>query len=59
MRLGMRHSQTTLILAAVHIFFIALAIIFSHLNDAYVLSGVIVLSFLLSVSLDRLIINKL
>ncbi len=59
MRLGMRHSQTTLILAAVHIFFIALAIVFSHLNDAYVLSGVIVLSFLLSVSLDRLIINKL
>ena len=59
MRLGMRHSQTTLILAAVHIFYISLALIFKNLDDAYVLSGVIVLSFLLSVSLDRLIINKL
>lgn len=59
MRLGMRHSQTTLILAAVHVFYIALALIFNQFSDAYVLSGVIVLSFLLSVSLDRLIINKL
>lgn len=59
MRLGMRHSQTTLILAAVHLFYIALALIFNQFGDAYVLSGVIVLSFLLSVSLDRLIINKL
>jgi UDP-GlcNAc:undecaprenyl-phosphate/decaprenyl-phosphate GlcNAc-1-phosphate transferase len=59
MRLGMRHSQTTLILAAVHVFYIALALIFSQFDDAYVLSGVILLSFLLSVSLDRLIINKL
>lgn len=59
MRLGMRHSQTTLILAAVHIFYIALALVFQDLDDAYVLSGVIILSFLLSVSLDRLIINKL
>ena len=59
MRLGMRHSQTTLILAAVHIFYISLALIFKNLGDTYVLSGVIVLSFLLSVSLDRLIINKL
>lgn len=59
MRLGMRHSQTTLILAAVHIFYIALALIFIDFGDSYVLSGVIILSFLLSVSLDRLIINKL
>jgi len=55
----MRHSQTTLILGAVHIFYIALALIFNEFGDTYVLSGVIVLSFLLSVSLDRLIINKL
>jgi UDP-N-acetylmuramyl pentapeptide phosphotransferase/UDP-N-acetylglucosamine-1-phosphate transferase len=59
MRLGMRHSQTTLILAAVHIFYIALALIFNEFGDTYVLPGVIILSFLLSVSLDRLIINKL
>jgi UDP-GlcNAc:undecaprenyl-phosphate GlcNAc-1-phosphate transferase len=59
MRLGMRHSQTTLILAAVHVFYIALALVFQNLGDPYVLSGVIIISFLLSVSLDRLIINKL
>jgi len=59
MRLGMTHSQTTLILAAVQGLYISLAIVFHEFGDVYVLSGLLVLSFLLSVTLDRLIINKL
>lgn len=59
MRLGMTHSQTTLILGGVQLLYISLAIAFNHLSDMYVLSGLVVLSFLLSVTLDRLIINKL
>jgi len=59
MRLGMSHSQTTLILGGVQILYIVLAIIFQEFSDIYVLSGLLVLSFLLSVTLDRLIIRRL
>ena len=59
MRLGMSHSQTTLILGGVQMLYIALAIVFYKFSDIYVLSGLLVLSFLLSVTLDRLIINRL
>ena len=59
MRLGMTHGQTTLILAGVQMFYIGLAVIFNQYGDVYVLSGLLVLSFLLSLTLDRLIINKL
>ncbi|HEX6892174.1 MAG TPA: MraY family glycosyltransferase [Chryseolinea sp.] len=59
MRLGMTHSQTTLTLAGVQILYIVLAITFQEFGDVYVLSGLLVLSFLLSVTLDRLIISRL
>jgi len=59
MRLGMSHGQTTLILGGVQVLYIALAIIFIDFSDIYILSGLLVLSFLLSVTLDRLIINRL
>jgi len=59
MRLGMTHGQTTLILAGVQILYITLAIIFKQFSDVYVLSGLLILSFLLSVTLDRLIISRL
>lgn len=59
MRLGMSHSQTTLILAGVQATYIFLAVMFKQFGDIYVLSGLLVLSFLLSVTLDRLIINRL
>lgn len=59
LRLGMSHSQTTLILAGVQMMFIALAIIFNQFGDVYVVSGLLILSFLLSFTLDRLIINRL
>ncbi|MEO8473354.1 MAG: MraY family glycosyltransferase, partial [Chryseolinea sp.] len=59
MRLGMTHGQTTLILGAVQIFYIGLAIAFNQYDDIYVLSGLLVLSLLLSITLDRLIISRL
>lgn len=59
MRLGMTHSQTTVILVFVHVFFIALALVFKDMGNAYLLSGIILLAIILSISLDRLIINKL
>jgi hypothetical protein len=59
LRLGMTHSQTTLILAGVQLLFITLAIIFNQFSDVYIVSGLLVLSLLLSVTLDRLIISRL
>jgi UDP-N-acetylmuramyl pentapeptide phosphotransferase/UDP-N-acetylglucosamine-1-phosphate transferase len=59
MRLGMSHGQTTLILAGVQLFYIGLAIVFNEYGDVYVLSGLVVLSVLLSITLDRLIMGKL
>lgn len=59
MRLGMSHSQTTLILGSVQVLYILLALTFNQLSDTYILSGLLILSFLLSVTLDRLIINRL
>jgi hypothetical protein len=55
----MSHSQTTLTLGVVQILYIVLAITFQEFSDVYVLSGLLVLSFLLSVTLDRLIISRL
>ena len=59
MRLGMTHGQTTLILGFVQILFIGLAILFSNFSDIYIISGLLLLAFVLSVILDRLILNKL
>jgi UDP-N-acetylmuramyl pentapeptide phosphotransferase/UDP-N-acetylglucosamine-1-phosphate transferase len=59
MRLGKTHSQTTLILAATHCFYIARAVTLRDLSERYVLFGVVGLSIALSVTLDRLILKKL
>jgi UDP-GlcNAc:undecaprenyl-phosphate/decaprenyl-phosphate GlcNAc-1-phosphate transferase len=59
MRMGMTHSQTTIILAITQLIFIGLAIAFSDVSDRYLVSGVILLSVTLSVILDRLILKRL
>lgn len=59
MRLGMTHGQTTMILGVIQILFICLSIIFRTYSDFVVLVGVILLSVILSITLDRLIINRL
>jgi UDP-GlcNAc:undecaprenyl-phosphate GlcNAc-1-phosphate transferase len=59
LRLGKTHSQTTLILAGIHCFFIGMAVIMHNLSERYVLSLVLGLSIILSVTVDRLILKKL
>lgn len=58
MRLGKTHSQTTKILGFTQIYFIAMAVILKEIEDVYLLIGVVLFSVLLSVILDRLILNK-
>jgi UDP-N-acetylmuramyl pentapeptide phosphotransferase/UDP-N-acetylglucosamine-1-phosphate transferase len=59
MRMGKTHSQTTLILAGTHIFYIAMAITLHNLSERFTLLAVFGLSIALSVTLDRLILKKL
>ena len=59
MRLGKTHSQTTIILAGVHLFYIAMAVLLNNLSERYVLLAVVGLSIGLSLTLDRLILKKL
>ncbi|MEX1241540.1 MAG: MraY family glycosyltransferase [Cyclobacteriaceae bacterium] len=59
MRLGKTHSQTTLILASTHCFYIGMAIVLNDLSERYVLLGVIGLSIALSITIDRLILRRL
>jgi hypothetical protein len=59
MRLGKTHGQTTLILGATQIFFIVMAVVLKNISDKYMLLGVVILSIILSMTLDRLILKKL
>lgn len=59
MRLGKTHAQTTVILVCIHLFFISVALLGKKLDDVYILTGLILLSIILSFSLDRLILSKL
>lgn len=59
MRLGLTHGQTTLFLGGIQMLYIALAVVFHRYSERYILTGVIVLSFILSLTLDRLILGKL
>lgn len=59
MRLGMTHGQTTLILGTIQILFICLSVIFNGFSDFEVIVGVVVLSVILSITLDRLILGRL
>lgn len=59
MRLGLTHSKTTILLGVVQLTYISLAIVLRKLDGNYMLLGVIGLSVLLSVILDRLMIIRL
>jgi UDP-GlcNAc:undecaprenyl-phosphate/decaprenyl-phosphate GlcNAc-1-phosphate transferase len=59
MRLGMSHSQTTVILAITQIVYIGVALLFFNTTDRYLLSAIVGLSILLSIILDRLILKRL
>lgn len=59
MRLGMSHAKTTVILAITQVMYIGVALFFYNTTDRYLLSGIIGLSIVLSIVLDRLILKKL
>ncbi len=59
MRLGMTHAQTATILASVSAFYILMALVFRTVDDMFMLPGILVLSVILSIVLDRLIIRRL
>ncbi len=59
LRLGKSHSQTTIILGITQVFFIGMAIVLHKVYDKYMLLGVVIISIILSVTLDRLILKKL
>lgn len=59
MRLGFSHSETALILAGTQITYISAAIILRSYSDKYILTGLLVFSFILSIALDRLMLRKL
>ena len=59
MRMGMTHSQTTVILATIQLLFIAMAVVLRHVSDAYLIGGIIALAVIFSIFLDRLILRKL
>ncbi len=57
-RLGLSHTQVTLILGAVNLFFIGLAVIFNNVGDNILLPAILFLGLVLSLLLDYLIIKK-
>ena len=59
MRLGVSHSKTTIILASVNGIFILGAFLMRDLGDEVVVPIVLVVSIILSLTLDRMILNKL
>jgi UDP-GlcNAc:undecaprenyl-phosphate/decaprenyl-phosphate GlcNAc-1-phosphate transferase len=59
MRLGKTHSQTTIILGITQVVFILLAIVFRQYYESWLILGLVILSVILSLTLDRLIIRKL
>ncbi len=58
MRLGKTHSQTTIILVGLHVFYIGMAILFRDLAERYVFLAIVGLSVILSVTLDLLVQRK-
>lgn len=59
MRMGLRHSQTAIVLGLINIMFIAIAILLNDLRDIYLLPIVLLMGVVVSVVIDQLIIRKL
>ena len=58
MRLGLSHGKTTIFLGITNVLYIGFCVALRNLNDNYVLLGIVLLSILLSVLLDRVIIKR-
>lgn len=59
MRLGLTHAKTALLLGTIQVVFIGMAFALNGLNDNYMLLCVVGLATVLSVILDRIILNRL
>lgn len=59
MRLGLAHGSTTIILAITQLVFITMSIVFMHKGEHYLLTGIILITLLLSIILNRLLINRM
>jgi UDP-GlcNAc:undecaprenyl-phosphate GlcNAc-1-phosphate transferase len=59
MRLGLSHSNTAITLGGLNISYILLALVFHELGDNFLLPIILVISIVISLSLDYLIIRKL
>jgi UDP-N-acetylmuramyl pentapeptide phosphotransferase/UDP-N-acetylglucosamine-1-phosphate transferase len=58
MRMGLTHSQTSIILGLVNLFFVALVLIFKDLREAWLLTIIVLIASILSIILDRLILRR-
>ena len=58
MRLGFSHGKSTILLGLIQIMFVGIAVACMDLNDNYVLLGILILCIVLSVTLDRIIKNR-
>lgn len=57
-RIGLSHSKATLLLCAVHIFFLAMALTCRNLKDGYLLAIIISTAIFLSMILDRVLFKQ-
>lgn len=58
-RLGLNHKKSTIILGGVQLTFLLLAISWRNLPDSYLVSIIIMIALVLSILLDKFILNKL
>ncbi len=58
MRLGLSHGATTLFLALTQILFMTLSLVFMDRDDQFLLPGIVLIPVLLSVILNRLLLNR-
>lgn len=59
LRLGFSHGKATITLSIIQVLFIAGAVVLKEYGELRILGGAILVAFLLSVTLDRLILRKL
>jgi UDP-N-acetylmuramyl pentapeptide phosphotransferase/UDP-N-acetylglucosamine-1-phosphate transferase len=59
MRLGFSHGKTTILLGLIQVIFTVMMIFLRGLNDNYVLLGILILTIVLSATLDRIIQARL
>jgi UDP-GlcNAc:undecaprenyl-phosphate/decaprenyl-phosphate GlcNAc-1-phosphate transferase len=57
-RLGLSHQRATLILAGIHLIFVAIVLLFSRYGDSFLLPTIIILAIMLGLLLDGYLLRK-